>query len=292
MKRCAWIILVLLFFTASGLAAQEYSASGLILKVDPAHRSLQVSCQAIPGHMDAMVMALRVADAKSLDGLKKGMMVDFTLAVEQQENYAKNIRIHPYENAAQEQMAARQLKILEDAAASHSAATPALEIGQAVPDFTLIDQNRRSVTFSHFAGKVVAITFIYTSCPLPNFCFKMSNNFGVVQKRFAHRMDKDLVLLSITFDPEHDQPEVLAEYARTWTKDETGWYFLTGPLTDVQKVCWSFGMNFWQDEGFLTHSLHTVVIDRQGRIAANLEGNEYTPKQLGDFVESVIERTR
>jgi protein SCO1 len=273
------------------LAARDSSASGLILQVDRAHRSLQVSCQAIPGQMDATVMTLLVHNAKTLDGLKPGMLIDFSLAVREHENYARDIHIHPYENATQEPMAARQLKILEEAA-SHSRAAPALEIGQHVPDFTLIDQNRQSVTFSRFTGKVVAITFIYTSCPLPNFCFRMSNNFGVLQKRNAPRMGKDLVLLSISFDPEHDQPEALAEYARTWTKDQTGWYFLTGPLADVQKVCWSFGMNFWQDEGFLTHSLHTVVIDRQGRIAANLEGNEYTPQQLGDLVKSVIERNR
>lgn len=291
MKRGAWLVLILLFFTASRLAARDYSASGVILQVDRAHRSVQVSCQAIPGQMDAMVMTLVVEDAKTLDGLKPGMMIDFALAVHEHENYAKDIRIHQYENVTQEPMAAQQLKILEEAA-SHSPAAPALGIGRPVPDFTLIDQNRQSVTFSQLAGKVVAITFIYTSCPLPNFCFRMSNNFGVLQKRNTHRMGKDLVLLSITFDPEHDQPDVLAEYARTWTKDQTGWYFLTGPVPDVQKVCWAFGMNFWQDEGFLTHSLRTLVIDRQGRIAASLEGNEYTSKQLGDLVESIIERSR
>jgi protein SCO1 len=291
MKRSAWLVLIFLFFTASRLAAKDYSASGLILQVDSAHRSLLVSCQAIPGQMDAMVMTLAVHSAKALDGLKPGMMIDFMLTVQGNESYAEDIRIHPYENASQEPMAARQLKVLEEAA-SLTPAAPALKVGQSVPDFTLIDQNRQRVTFSQFSGKVVAITFIYTSCPLPNFCFRMSNNFGVLQKRNASRMGKDLVLLSISFDPEHDQPDVLAEYARTWTKDQTGWYFLTGPLADVQKVCWSFGMNFSQDEGFLTHSLHTVVIDRQGRIAANLEGNEYTPKQLGDLVESVLKGTR
>ena len=103
-------------------------------------------------------------------------------------------------------------------------------------------------------------------------------------------MDKDLVLLSITFDPEHDQPETLADYARTWAKDHKGWHFLTGPAVDVKNICLEFGVNSWQDEGFLTHSLHTVIVDRQGRIAANLEGNEYTAKQLGDMVEAVMNR--
>jgi protein SCO1/2 len=165
-----------------------------------------------------------------------------------------------------------------------------LQVGQAVPDFTLIDQKRDSISLSALKGKVVAITFIYTRCPLPNFCFRASNNFGVLHRRFADRMEKDLVLLSITFDPDHDQPETLADYARTWTKDATGWHFLTGPSTDVKNLCREFGVNSWQDEGFLTHGLHTVIVDRQGRIAANLEGNEYTAKQLGDLTEAVMAR--
>ena len=152
----------------------------------------------------------------------------------------------------------------------------------------MIDQTRQNVTFSKLAGKVVAITFIYTSCPLPNYCFRLSNNFGLLRKRFAERMDRDLVLLSITFDPEHDRPEVLARYASTWKSDAKGWYFLTGPTPEVQKVCRMFGMSFWPDEGFMTHSLHTVIVGRDGKVVANLEGNEFTAQQLGDFVETVL----
>ena len=84
----------------------------------------------------------------------------------------------------------------------------------------------------------------------------------------------------------------MADYARTWAKDDRGWHFLTGRADEVKNICREFGVNAWQDEGFLTHSLHTVIVDRQGRVAANLEGNEYTSKQLGDMVEAVLHRTR
>ena len=103
-------------------------------------------------------------------------------------------------------------------------------------------------------------------------------------------MGKDLVLLTITFDPDHDLPESMADYARTWTKDAIGWHFLTGPVADVKNLCGEFGVQSWQDEGLLTHALHTGIVDRQGRIAANLEGNEYTAKQLGDLAEAVMTR--
>ena len=98
-----------------------------------------------------------------------------------------------------------------------------------------------------------------------------------------------MILLNITFDPVHDRPEVLAQYARNWNAAGVpGWYFLTGPVLEVQKVCHEFGMNFWQDEGLLTHDLHTVILDRQGKIIANLEGNEFTDQQLGDLLDSVL----
>lgn len=283
--------------TAAALAnssqiAKNYPASGLILRVDRAHQSLELSCAAIPGYMDAMVMTLPVRDAKSLDGLQAGTAIDFTLRVDKATADAEDIRIHEYENTAQEPMASRQLQILESASGEKTKKPAELKAGDTIPDFALIDQDGRRVTLSQFAGKVAAITFIYTRCPLPNFCFRMSNNFGVLHRRFAGQMGKELVLLSVTFDPEHDRPEVLKNYSRTWTTQKDGWYFLTGPMADVQEVCREFGMNFWQDEGLMTHSLRTIVVNRDGRIAAILDGNEYSAKQLGDFVEEVMKKPR
>jgi len=295
MKRAGWLLMIGLFVAPSGVAtttAKAYPASGLVIEIDRAHLSLKLSCQAIPGYMDAMVMTVPVRNAAELNGLRRGIMIDFILSADGDTAYAEKIRVRVYENTAQEPMQARQLEILDAATSGPSQPSSALRVGQPVPDFSLIDQNRQRITLSGFAGKVVALTFIYTKCPLPNFCFRMSNNFGMLHQRFADRMGKDVVLLSISFDPVHDQPDVLAEYARTWMKDETGWHFLTGTLADVKKLCWSFGMNFWQDEGLLTHSLHTVVIGRDGRLVANLEGNEYSAKQLGDLVEAVLHQPR
>jgi len=288
LRGCLLVLSLLLL--APRLFGETYSASGVVLLADRDHLALQVSCQAIPGYMQAMVMTFPVHNPKALDGLKPGMLIDFKLDVRKDAAYAEQIHVRAYENATQEPMAARQLEILDAATSSLSRSAAVLQIGQAVPDFTLIDQKRETVMLSALKGKVVAITFIYTRCPLPNFCFRASNNFGVLHRRFAEQMGKDLVLLTITFDPEHDQPETLADYARTWTQDARGWHFLTGPTAEVKKLCRQFGVNSWQDEGLLTHSLHTVIVDRQGRVAANLGGNEYTAKQLGDLAEAVMTR--
>ena len=98
---------------------------------------------------------------------------------------------------------------------------PPVGIGQPVGDFTLIDQARHPVTLSSLRGKVVAINFIYTNCALPQFCFRIANHFGVLNRRFASRVGRDLVFLTVTFDPARDQPEQLAEYASQWTPSRT-----------------------------------------------------------------------
>jgi protein SCO1/2 len=259
----------------------------MILKIDRPHRSFVASCKEIPGYMEAMAMPIPVHDAKLLDGLQPGTMVDFTLVVTGDDAYAEDVKVHHFQSTERDPFQARGLQLLENFGRKDAAARE-LGVGEPVPDFTLTDQTGRRISLSQFAGKVVAAAFVYTSCPLPNYCFRLSNNLGRLQKRFAERMGRDLVLLSVTMDPARDTPAVLAKYATTWKADANSWHFLTGPEADVSAVCHKFGVNFWPDEGALTHSLHTVVIDRQGRLAANFEGNEFSAEQLGDFVAAVM----
>jgi len=262
-------------------AAKRYPVTGIVLEVDRPHRSFVASCAAIPGYMEAMAMPYSVLDSRQLDDLKPGAYVDFTLVVEKKRSYAEGLRTHHYEASEREPLLARRLNLLQAPRAT-------VQPGDAVPDFTLTDQAGRRVALSQLAGKVVAVTFIYTSCPLPDYCFRLSNNLGQLNQRFATRMGRDLVLLSISFDPVHDQPNVLAKYASTWKADPESWHFLTGPLDVVKTVSRQFGLNFWPDESYITHTLQTLVIDRRGRLAAHFEGNQFTARQLGDYVEALM----
>jgi protein SCO1 len=285
------ILLTLYLFSCAppGSASERHAAFGVVLEVDRTHHSIRVSCHEIPGYMEAMVMEFPVRNALDLEGLELGTLIDFTIVVAKDSAYAEGIRIHQFQSTDPEPMAVRQLNLLDGLVGSSSDATKKINIGEHVPDFSLIDQSSRSVSLASFTGKVVGITFMYTHCPLPNYCFRLSNNFGIVRKRFADQLGRDLILLNISFDPVHDQPDVLAQYARNWNAAGVpGWYFLTGPAIEVQKVCHEFGMNFWQDEGLITHALHTVILDRQGRVVANLEGNEFTAKQLGDLFDAML----
>ncbi len=261
-----------------------------MLEVDKAHQTITISHGSIPGFMDAMVMPFHVKDPKSLDQVHPAMLIDFKLFVTKTSSYISDVRERKFESIEADPDQARRLKVLDKAFEAKSGAAPPIQPGQVVPDFKLTDQNRHPLALSQFDGKVVAITFIYTRCPLPDYCFRLTNNFGRLQKRFKERMGRDLILLSITFDPNNDTPEVLAKYADVWKADSKGWSFLTGSLVDVRQVCGMFGMNFWPDEGVLTHSLHTIVLDRQRRLVANLEGNQFTANQLGDLVAVELAR--
>jgi protein SCO1/2 len=267
---------------------KRYSVRGMVLRVDAASRTFVVSHDAIDGLMSAMIMPFEVREARELAPLAPGAIVEFTLVVGAQAGYAADIRVRKYQTAEQDPLTARRLALLKKAAGR---AVPPLAAGQAVPDFTLTDQAGQPVRFSSVAaGKVVALNFVYTRCALPQFCLRASNAFTVLQRRFARQYGRDLLLLTVTFDPERDTPEVLATYAARFNADPKMWRFLTGRTADVRRVCAFFGVESYLDEGLMNHSLHTAVIDRRGRLVANVEGNQFTPEQLGDLILETLMR--
>ena len=286
MRRALGFTALLLLGVQSSVAAREYPVTGMVLTVDRSRNTFTASIQAIPGFMPAMAMPFEVHQQTDLDGLAPGAAVAFTLVVDQSSSHAERIRIVRYQSVEQDPLAANRLKLLTRIAG----ATPrkVLAVGETVPDFRLTNQGGRPIALSDLRGKVVAINFVYTSCPLPNFCLRIANNFGVLQKRFKAQLGRDLVLLTVTFDPVHDTPEVLAQYASQWKADGVTWHFLTGPVPDVQRVCHLFGVDFFPDEGAMNHSLHTAIMDRRGKLVANIEGNQFTADQLGDLTEAVL----
>lgn len=157
-----------------------------------------------------------------------------------------------------------------------------------MPDFELTDHTGARVLLSQFRGKVVAVNFIYTRCPLPDYCPRMTNNFAELLKRFSKAVGKELVLLSLTFDPQHHTPQVLSDYAKSFRVKVPGWRFLTGNRQEISRVCGLFGVEYWPDQGMITHNLQTGLIDREGRLAANVEGKDYSAQQLGDLVELLL----
>jgi len=282
----------LLAATLAAAAPREYPVTGMVVSVDPATHVFTASIQAIPGFMAAMTMPFEARQPGDLQRLAPGVVVTFTLVVDGRSSWAERLHVVEYANTEQDPFSASRLKLLRDLGANTQRPAEALALGAAVPDFTLLDQQKRPVTLSQFRGAVVVANFIYTTCALPNFCLRLANNFGVLQKRFAQQLGKDVVLLTLTFDPVHDTPEVMAVYARQWSAKADTWKFLTGRPADVDRVCRWFGVHAFSTDGLMDHSLHTVIIDRRGALAANIEGNQFTAAQLGDVVAGVVARPR
>lgn len=285
-RIAAPVLALLVLLSCIAFGAQRYPVRGMVVGVNQSAKTFTASIDAIPNYMQAMTMPFDVRAASDLAGLTPGAIVTFTLVVDNRSSYATDIRVVRYQNVEQDPFTANRLSLLNELV--RGTAAKALTVGETVPDFALTDQKQHRVRLSDFGGKVVLMNFIYTSCPLPNYCLRLANNFNVLQKRFRRELGPDLVLLTVTFDPTHDTPEKLASYAAMWDADPAKWHFLTGTEADVQRVCGMFGVQAYANEGLLDHTLHTVLLDRQKKLVANIEGNQFTANQLGDLAATLL----
>lgn len=244
--------------------ARHYRAQGVVLALDPVNQSVTISHRAIRGYMEAMAMPFRVADARQLNGLAPGARVNFQIRVGKDGTVVQRIAVQPGAG-------------LDDVPLPKPAGK--LAAGAAVPDFSLIDQMGRGVKLSDFRGQFVALDFIYTRCPLPDVCPRLSANFALLQKRFGGKIR----LLSITIDPLYDTPEVLRDYGKRWQADPAIWHLLTGPEDDIRTVAGHFGLVYFPEEGVITHTVSTALIGPDGKLLALLEGASFTSRQLIDL---------
>ena len=267
-----FVVLVALTITA---CASHHTTTGLVLRVDKPGSTVTISHDAFPGYMDAMAMPFDLKGSAQSAKLMPGDRVKFRLSMKSGRSWVDRVEV----------VSAAPV----DAGLQNTPAVPVLvPIGAALPDFELTDQAGQPVSLAALKGKVVAVTFIYSRCPLPDYCPRMIENFRALRERFAPRMNRDLVFLTISFDPRYDTPDVLMKYATAQRAGGPGWHFLTGDPAKVERVCNAFGIQYWAEEGLITHSLQTAVIDRDGRLAATVEGKDFTPQQLGDLVGAVL----
>lgn len=252
----------------AALAAKSYTVDGIVVAVDPTARTMLVSHRPIGKYMGAMMMPFRVQDAAELIGLYPGVRIRFELVV------------------GKDRSLARAVRRTGEADAEIAPPKEKLKIGDAVSDFRLTDQEGHEVRLDQFRGQVVAVNFLYTRCPLPDMCPRLAANFAVLQRRFVAAMGKELMLLSVTVDPDYDTPAVLADYARRWGADSRGWRFLTG---DVGHLAAQLGEVYWTDEGSIGHNSMTSVIGRDGRLLAIVEGAGYRVDQLEHLIARSLE---
>lgn len=253
---------------------RTYQLSGQILVVRPESQEVLIRHGDIVGFMPGMTMPFKVRDAKLLEGRVAGELVDATLSVTPESAWISAL------------VATGRAPLPADAptAIPAAAGVDVLTPGDRVPDTELLTASGGTVRLSEAHGRATALTFIYTSCPLPDFCPLVDRRFAEVQRRAATdgALAGRVSLVSVSFDPTTDTPARLASHARALGADSGVWQFATiDEPSQVDRFAAMFGVNVIREkDGTITHNLRTFVIDPDGRIVSVRDGNQWTADEL------------
>lgn len=261
-----------MFFSqrAKDAEAVHYDVRGVVRGVDTNAGYLRVEHETIPGYMEAMTMSLPVKPHSLLNGLEAGQPITFRLEVTSEDSWVSRI-----------EKLAGPARGSSGVAEGDWAAALRVEPGEKVPDFTVIDQDGRARSLSDFRGKSIVVSFIYTRCPLPNFCPLLSKKLAELQQALRTRVPGKFHLLSITIDPAHDTPEVLKRYASAWTRDESTWSFGTAANDELASVARSLGLTYQPSAGGqIDHDLRTALIDPRGRLVHVWKSNFWRTEEV------------
>ena len=260
-----------------------YSVTGLVQEIKGEGSVAIIHHDPIPDYMEAMTMPFTANRTNVFAGLKKDEQIVFDLHVTHDDSYVENVR--KTGRVIQNPLANRRdFRFVRD--------VEPLKVGDLMPDYPYTNQLGEVTRISDFRGKTVALTFIFTRCPLPDFCPRMTKQFNEIQKTFkADESIKDKWhLVTLSFDPDFDTPTSLRLYGERNGYDPDNWTLVTGALIDIDAITEQFGMVFFRDEGTINfnHNLRTVVIGPDGRIRYVLIGNAWETERLDEEMRKVM----
>ncbi|MGD0628515.1 MAG: SCO family protein [Terracidiphilus sp.] len=268
---------------SSELNFKVYKLRGKVVSTDAANGDVTLNHEAIPGFMDAMTMPYKLKDATILGELHPGDVITADVLVSPDPN--ADVLLDHLVVVAQGKPDYRP-------AVTYHVPAP----GDAVPDFKLRNQDGRPINLAQFKGKALLITFIYTRCPRPDFCPRVTHNFADVNNQLAANpaLYAKTHLLCVSFDPEHDTPERLRAFGATYigsdAKDAfTHWDFAVPDAQVLQQMAQFFdvGITNGPDET-ITHTLSTTLIGLDGKVVRFYPGNEWTPQQVAADVKELV----
>jgi protein SCO1/2 len=260
-------------------AAKRYPFTGRVVSVDIQGQSAVIDGDNIPGFMDAMAMSYKVKPAAILDRLSPGDSISAEVVVIQPETksddaapdyWIENVKVTAHSKNPSPAGAALRM--------------PAP--GEDVPDFSFTNQSGKRISLKQYRGNVLLLTFIYTRCPFPDFCPRMSGNFAEIYKQLGTNPAQARTrLLSISFDPEHDTPKVLRDYGFTvaHTREPalfSRWEFAAPSAADLPRIADFFALTVKPEGGLITHNLSTAVIGPDGKIVKWYHGSDWQASDL------------
>ena len=249
---------------------QRYHLTGRIVSTDKRANSIMIDGDDIPGYMAAMAMPYPVKDPHLLDILKSGDQITADVLVQGDDSWIENVVVTGHSAPPQ------------PAAPVHVPAA-----GDAVPNFKFINQDDHSISLRQYRGQALLLTFIYTRCPFPDFCPRVSHQFAEINRQIQAdpTLSHKIHLLSITLDPAYDTPKILRAYGLSISGSKSSalfqsWEFAAPRLADLPSLANFFGLDYQKEGASITHSLSTAVIAPDGHIAKWYHDNDWKPSDL------------
>ena len=266
-------------------AVRTFQVRGVVKEIQDGGKVAVIRHEAVPGYMAAMTMPFDVKDPGAMRGVQPGDRVGFRLSVTETDGWIDELTVlepDADQSRGEKVESVRPTRVVEE-----------LTEGAMMPDYSFVDEYRHPVRLSQYRGQALAFTFIYTRCPYPTFCPRMSSNFAeaceLMMRGSGGVGATNWHLLSISFDPEHDTPTVLRNYARRYPSyDPARWSFLTGKMIDIDAITEQFGMFFARDGESFSHNVRTIILDPAGRIHKILAGNSWKPESLVEAMRSAL----
>lgn len=251
-------------------AAKRYPLKGIIVAADPSRPEIIVRHEEIPGYMPAMTMPFPVRDDPKVTALlRPGDRIEATLVVDGDVYFLEQVLTKGFVPTPTP---------FGGAGGVRPEPNKGVAVGDEVPDFQLTDQTGRAVRLSDLRGEPVAVTFVYTRCPIATACPMTMTKFAKLNAALTEK--KVGRLLAVTVDPENDTPAVLADFAKKIGADPARWKFLTGEPKAVARAAESFGVLYYPDRGQIVHSQAVAVVDSDGRLATVYYGEEWEPAKV------------
>lgn len=262
---------------------QHYDIKGKVVSVDKEQKTVTISHEEVKGYMGAMVMPFKLKEDWAFTVLVPGDQISGTLVVDGASSWIEDVVITSESEQA------------PGADNTEGLAEP--KPGDEVPDFALTNQDGKRIHLAQYRGKALLLTFIYTRCPLPEYCTLMSNNFALIDKEL--QKDSDLYskthLLSISFDTEYDTPKVLRSYGASHTgrfNEETfdHWEFASGTPDEIKGIAQHFGLRYFKESDQIIHMLRTAIIAPDGKVFKIYRGNEWKTDEVLQDLRSLMEK--
>ncbi len=250
---------------------RRFPIEGRVVSADAATHTLTLDHHEIPGYMKAMTMGFTVRDAWVFNVVHPGDTVQATLVVDD-DTHLESISVTEARGTA-------------DLSSTSPVHLP--QKGETAPDFRFLNQDGRPIHLAQFRGEPLLLTFIYSRCPLPDYCIRMSNNFAEVARTLQSSNPgafAKLQMLSITLDPEFDDPKVLRAYGKNYAgavdPNLKHWSFATASPAEIRKTAEYFGLSYETQNGQVIHNLRTAVLDADGNLFELYLGNQWKPADV------------